>query len=241
MKVAKVDRIKLNKEQTVSMPQIPDVANCPVHLMPLKEWEDAFLADFSQLRLALSRFDNSEATVRSSCSVHGGQSFSKPLDSFLLENVDNMLRVEDSSQRVHCCAPETCGSPCSRAVANDNDGMDSVGSRSCRSDAGAGSEKCAAAALSVILEMDSVARVSMLRKRISAAERGRRLCWDDCVWLFALSAAVDCPLDADTCAAFRSLLRKCAILRAEKVELDDEVAMLNILATISGRYFGQLG
>ena len=53
MKVAKVDRTKLNKEQTVYMPLIPDIAKCPVHLMPLKEWEDAFLADFSELRLVL--------------------------------------------------------------------------------------------------------------------------------------------------------------------------------------------
>ncbi|KAK4848320.1 hypothetical protein QYF36_011645 [Acer negundo] len=45
--------------------------------------------------------------------------------------------------------------------------------------------------------------------------------------------------DADTCAALRSLLRKCASLRAGKSELDDEVVMLNILATLSGRYFGQ--
>ena len=38
-----------------------------------------------------------------------------------------------------------------------------------------------------------------------------------------------------TCA----LLRKCASLRAEKSELDDEVVMLNILVTIAGKYFKQ--
>ncbi|KDP42838.1 hypothetical protein JCGZ_23780 [Jatropha curcas] len=47
--------------------------------------------------------------------------------------------------------------------------------------------------------------------------------------------AVDTPLHADTNAALRSLLRKCASLRAAKSELDDEVIMLNILATLSGR------
>ncbi|CAI9770900.1 unnamed protein product [Fraxinus pennsylvanica] len=51
--------------------------------------------------------------------------------------------------------------------------------------------------------------------------------------------AVDCPLIADTCAALQSLLRKCGSLRAAKWELDDDVIMLNILTTISGRYFGQ--
>lgn len=51
VKVAKVERSKLNKEQTIYMPNIPDIAKCPDHLLPLKEWEDSFLADFSELRL----------------------------------------------------------------------------------------------------------------------------------------------------------------------------------------------
>lgn len=32
------------------MPQIPDVMKCPEKLLPLKQWEDSFLSDFSQLR-----------------------------------------------------------------------------------------------------------------------------------------------------------------------------------------------
>lgn len=51
VKVVKVERSVLIKEQTVYMPNIPDIAACPEHLMPSKEWEDAFLADFSKLRL----------------------------------------------------------------------------------------------------------------------------------------------------------------------------------------------
>jgi survival of motor neuron protein-interacting protein 1 len=98
---------------------------------------------------------------------------------------------------------------------------------------------CKYPTLPVILAMDSVARVSMLRRCIKLAETTDALSKNDCVWLFALCAAVDAPLDAGTCAALRGLLRKCASLRAGKSELDDEVIMLNILATISGRYFGQ--
>jgi survival of motor neuron protein-interacting protein 1 len=79
----------------------------------------------------------------------------------------------------------------------------------------------------------------MLLKRIRLLEPESTITRIECMWLFALCAAVDAPLDADTCAALRSLLRKCASIRAGKAELDDEVVMLNILATISGRYFGQ--
>lgn len=93
--------------------------------------------------------------------------------------------------------------------------------------------------LSVILRMDSVARVSTLKKRIRSVETMNTLSRNDCAWLFALCAAVDTPLDADTIAALRSLLRKCAILRAAKCELDDDIVMLNILITVAGRYYGQ--
>lgn len=93
--------------------------------------------------------------------------------------------------------------------------------------------------LTMLLGMDAVARVTMLRKHINMAETRSSLSMDECLWLFALCAAVDIPLDAETSAALRSLLRKCADLRAQKSELDEEVVMLNILAVISGRYFGQ--
>lgn len=33
------------------MPIIPDIEKCPEHLLPMKQWEDAFMADFSELRL----------------------------------------------------------------------------------------------------------------------------------------------------------------------------------------------
>lgn len=33
------------------MPQIPEIAKCPEHLMPSKQWEDAFLVEFSELRM----------------------------------------------------------------------------------------------------------------------------------------------------------------------------------------------
>ena len=88
--------------------------------------------------------------------------------------------------------------------------------------------------------MDSVARVSMLKKRISSFVGMNTLLRSYCLWLFALCAVVDTPLDADTSASLRSLLRKCADLLAGKSEIDEDVVMLNILSTISGRYFGQL-
>ena len=93
--------------------------------------------------------------------------------------------------------------------------------------------------LSTILAMDPASRMAMLRKRISLFESSNDLLKENCVWLFALCAVVETPLDADTCASLRCLLRRCAHLRASKAEVDDDVIMLNVLATISGRFFGQ--
>lgn len=50
VKVASLREKQVQKEQTPYMPNIPDIARCPEHLMPSKLWEDIFLKDFSQLR-----------------------------------------------------------------------------------------------------------------------------------------------------------------------------------------------
>lgn len=51
VRVAKVDRSKFNREQSDYMPKISEIAKCPEQLLPLKQWEDAFLSEFSELRL----------------------------------------------------------------------------------------------------------------------------------------------------------------------------------------------
>ncbi|XP_031274157.1 uncharacterized protein LOC116132626 [Pistacia vera] len=234
VKVAKRDQSKPSKEQSVYMPRIPDIPRCPEHLMPLKEWEDSFLADFSKLRQVLSGIENPssqlagklqdvvifhkdnescqlpDSTIAKTDELHSCQ----PVDSFshkIAADEPSLLNTEDDENSP--CHPNPKTSPIDDSTNHPT--------------------------LSAILKMDSVARVSMLRKRITSIETFSTLSRNDCVWLFSLCATVDTPLDADTSAAFRSLLRKCARLRAGKSELDDEVVMLNILATISGRYFGQ--
>lgn len=214
VKIAAVQGSKLNKEHTSYMPQIPDIASCPEHLLPLKEWEEAFLADFSELRLALSRLEGKTSSQLHSAAFVDQQHPSDQLpEDIVLDKFDCLISGEDDSS--------LSDDP---VLGNSLPKSSPFNSRP---------------TLSVILQMDAVARISMLRKRITAVQSMGTLPRDDCLWLFALCAAVDAPVDADTCAALRSLLRKCASLRANKSELDDEVIMLNMLVTISGRYFGQ--
>ncbi|XP_023540169.1 uncharacterized protein LOC111800622 [Cucurbita pepo subsp. pepo] len=205
--VAKVDRSNFKKERSVYMPVIPAIANCPQNLLPSKEWEDAFLADFSKLRQVLSC---PEGLMQSDFIFH------EKIDSVSPDSIDQPSVILPAND-IDSQPPEE---PNASTSSKENSGNNYP-------------------SLSAISKMNSVFRVSSLRKRINSLETQTTLSRTDCLWLFALSAAVDTPLDADTCASFRSLLRKCASLRAEKSELDDEVIMLNILATISGRYFGQ--
>ncbi|XP_030470339.1 uncharacterized protein LOC115688604 [Syzygium oleosum] len=213
VKVAKLDQSKFHKEQSSYMPVIPEIAKCPEHLMPLKQWEDAFLADFSMLRRALSSVETTGAEI-----LGEQRSLIKVAEEYSVQHPKS-----DASENFSGCqtareVDEAVPNPSRKSL---------------------GSEKSEDPTLSAILGMDSVARVSMLRKRINSVDAASLLSRNDCLWLFALCAAVDTPLDADTSASLRSLLRKCASLRTQKAELDDEVIMLNILATISGRYFGQ--
>ncbi|KAG4179931.1 hypothetical protein ERO13_A10G134400v2 [Gossypium hirsutum] len=227
VKIAKPDRTILNKEQSVYMPQIPEIAKCPEHILPLKHWEDAFLADFSELRLALLQMEDPNTEI--SCklpklSVREDDLFQLPA-SGVIEKLNSHATGEVRSDQV----------PLLNAADNK---ISSSHNNSCPKTSI--SDACGDyPTLSTIQKMDSVARVLMLRKWISSVENMSSLSRSSCVWLFALCAAIDTPLDADTCASLRSLLRKCANLRAGKCEVDDEVIMLNILATISGRYFGQ--
>ncbi|XP_073284248.1 uncharacterized protein [Primulina huaijiensis] len=177
--IAKIEK-SIGIEQTVYMPQIPEIMDCQENLLPIKQWEDCFLAYFSELRL-----------------------------SVITEYFNSLLSGYDPSTSEASSSPHALEEP------------NATGS------------------LSSILEMESAARTSMLKKRISLTENISTLTRNDCLWLFALCVAVDSPLDADTSSSLRSLLRKCASLRAAKANADDEVVMLNILATISGRYFGQ--
>ncbi|KAJ4839337.1 hypothetical protein Tsubulata_029972 [Turnera subulata] len=243
VKVAKIDRSKIVKEQSVYMPQIPDIAKCPENLLPSKQWEDEFLADFSQLRLLLSHNEAPSTILPQklpSLTIAQEQNpFSTALtDSIVVEKFNSL--VIDGAQPVVSDGSGLGNTTDSASIENEDDQISlSTQNPTCKSSANDSPPNYPT--LTAILAMDSVARVSKLKERIRVAETRSTLSRSECLWLFALCAAVDTPLHADSCAALRSLLRKCASLRAAKSEVDDEVIMLNILATISGRFFGQSG
>ncbi|CAH2058353.1 unnamed protein product [Thlaspi arvense] len=190
--VAEIDGSKyIKKEQSVYMPQIPEIPKCPEHLLPVKEWEDSLLSDFLHLRLALSQ------DAADKCYPDEEMMPSQSIEDVL---------VEIFNKRLEAVTDESFGG----------------------------------GVVAEIQGMDSVTRVSRLKKRISLVEKESGLESSDCKWVVALCASVDTPLDADSCASLRALLRKCASLRALEVEDEQVLIMANMLITIAGRFFGQM-
>ncbi|GLT96783.1 hypothetical protein SLE2022_143820 [Rubroshorea leprosula] len=227
VKVVKLEKCKINKVQSIYMPQIPEIASCPDPLLPLKQWEDEFLSDFSELRQVILHLEDTSNNISGKLQpVFVKSSSCQHPVSVTIERYNNL-----TTDKVNSCQ-SSLSSATNRTMSPSHEDLSSS-----ETTVGDGSNDYPT--LSVIQKLDFVARVSMLRKRISLFETMANLSKKDCAWLFALCAAIDTPLDADTSASLRSLLRKCASLRAEKTNVDDEVIMLNILATISGRYFGQ--
>ncbi|KAK9664852.1 hypothetical protein RND81_14G073700 [Saponaria officinalis] len=188
VKVVKLDDRRIT-EQSAYMPKIPDIEKCPPLFVPSRHWEDEFIAEFSDLRLAVSMFwDTDDANLEDADTII----FSRPVNTKHASK--NLASIELPA-----------GGP----------------------------------TLSTLVAMDPVTIVALLNKRISMFDSASNISKDDCAWLFALCAVVETPLDADTSASMRCLLRRCAKLRAEKDEFDDEVVMLNILVTIAGKIFGQ--
>ncbi|WVZ61356.1 hypothetical protein U9M48_011251 [Paspalum notatum var. saurae] len=174
--VAKIDLTAARKEQTPYMPEIPDIPKCSPDLCASKQWEDAFVTDFTKTRLIFSELDSSD---------------------------------EPSGVKKVSLKPGTSSEPQTDPT------------------------------LTMLRNMDAVSRAATLRNYIDMIQSLDALSRNNCLWLFALCAAIESPLDAETCASLRSMLRKCATILAAKTAMDDEVAMLSILMTISGRYFGQ--
>lgn len=227
---AKIDREKIASKQTVYMPVIPPVPECSIELLPSKDWIKAFQADFSNLRAELSNHmppleDISQdllplPPIRNKA-IWKTFCFCRTNYSDLHDNLIDKEEGDVASVDLH---EENCTSSTDEdAIGNEN--------------------VCEVAAhlplLKILLRLDEVSRATLFRYHVSWLQEQQNLSYERALWLFALAAVVDAPLDDQTSASFRDLLRKCAELRMHKKYVDEELHMLNILITIAGVYFGQ--
>lgn len=291
--VAKVDPKKF-AEQTPYMPAIPSVSACSPDLLPSKEWETEFLADFSNLRMKYAEPIPEERKFNGPLpSIHnqvGWETFCFGKSTSLVEEetVDNSestgelmeeanMSTEDQPKRADEVILEgvmdnpslpnldsVTDFPALNATSSDDELRSShqpaLKSRKHATEASPMLIKALVKnapkddvkrkpielkgphppLLGILMRLDEVKRAALLRYHIAWLERVDDLPEGRAQWLFALSAVVDKPLDAQTMAAYRTLLRRCASLRATKTSAENvELCRLNMLIAIAGRYFGQ--
>jgi survival of motor neuron protein-interacting protein 1 len=89
--------------------------------------------------------------------------------------------------------------------------------------------------------MDAVSRAVILKNYIDMIQSLDTLSRDNYMQLFALCVTIHTPFGRGDMFTKGLAVQVChaAIILGSKTEMDDEVVMLNILMTISGRYFGQ--
>ena len=94
--------------------------------------------------------------------------------------------------------------------------------------------------LRLLRRLDEVSRACLLRMHIGWIMNLKELAKDRACWLFAVAVIVDRPLDANTSSALATLFRKCSELKSTVTTREDPIiAMLDILLSIAGSYFGQ--
>ncbi|PQM33866.1 uncharacterized protein Pyn_07017 [Prunus yedoensis var. nudiflora] len=157
VRVAKLDRSKFNIEQSDYMPKIPEIAKCPEQLLPLKQWEDAFLAEFSELRLALSRFEGYNASTsldpQSKNLLHDSHQLP---GSIVFEKFANVKPKEIDIHWPHDCL----GSSIDQLSLSTTEGSNaSLPAENFSPKSHVSQSSSDSPLLSVILPMDSVARV----------------------------------------------------------------------------------
>jgi survival of motor neuron protein-interacting protein 1 len=95
--------------------------------------------------------------------------------------------------------------------------------------------------LSVLATLDERRTAGMLRQMVKWVECAPSLDEPHAQWLFALLCALSTPMDANTAASLRALVRWCYKRRALVTEADSEVERCNIVLMIAGRFFSQGG
>ncbi|GBG64922.1 hypothetical protein CBR_g48670 [Chara braunii] len=312
VKTVRVDPKKLKASQTAYMPKIPDVPVCPQHLCPSKEWQSAFLADFSSLRQSLQNLERPQpgrpglrlpkakdeagwkafclgrcqsaanaatseltmtrgtssgdesagtgATGTSSIGEVAGQETSSMGESAgagtslrgesVRQRTDSGVCYDGQQMPAECAGQDRSSSSIKEEVSDGADATSTATSsattdRICSGGRKEGDDNNSAQSalqptLDVMVKLDDVTTASLLCRQIDWLENAANISEHRFAWLFALLAQVGKPLDADTTAAIRSLLRCCCRLRSTKQSVDDpEMPRLNILIAIAGKYFGQ--
>eukprot|EP01132_Coremiostelium_polycephalum_P007628 gene7628-9384_t len=94
--------------------------------------------------------------------------------------------------------------------------------------------------INLIIQLDHILIVNLVEYHIEWLEN-KELNQQRSYWIYVLLSVLEKPIDSDTAANLRSLLRRLALLRSKIDSKDDPLLpSINILFTIVAKYFNQL-
>ncbi|KAL3676029.1 hypothetical protein R1sor_025977 [Riccia sorocarpa] len=110
--VAQIAPEKLAAEQTPYMPELPAIPQCPPELLPSKDWESSYLADFTQLRKELARLrsppESCSGRLPSACDKGAWEILCfGSITSVQLEDLEEPVSSTDGATTPATTSPET--------------------------------------------------------------------------------------------------------------------------------------
>ena len=242
-KASPIDPAKL-QPQTRYMPAVEDAAPCDPSLLPPSKWQDDLVANVSELRRYLARWEAR------------GVPDKVPVAD--LPEPSDRPGWHERCFGVPLTARRNGGSGGGMSRTDGTDGGE-TGSNSgaisaAAAGAGAGRGNGGGAAqqplLSLVLSFDEVTSLALLRHHVSwlcqqgghqNAQRRAIPLRERALWIFALLLKIDKAICAETGALLRRLLRRCAQIRAALEKDSSDLAYVNLIITVADRYFGQGG
>ncbi|GAM17183.1 hypothetical protein SAMD00019534_003580, partial [Acytostelium subglobosum LB1] len=215
--VANIDYSKINNRPSSKyFTPPPKLTKCREELMPSAEWETHFLASFSEYRQRLQyQLSNNQPSINQS--TH----------SIKLPHLN-----DKKSWSVYCfgSTPSSSSSSSSSSASAQSPPAANITTSSVGNQPSTGA----------LGQMDHLMIVQLIEYHVEWLE-AKELSKERSSWLYTLLSLLEKPIDADTSANLRSLLRRLAVLRSKIDDVNDPILpSINILITIVAKYFNQL-
>jgi survival of motor neuron protein-interacting protein 1 len=235
--VSDIDPRKYDNKQTQFASLPPPLPAAPPGIAPSREWETKFLAEFAEMKQTLRYMATQPLPQLSITLPHpndgrgwfllcfgANERRQKPSNDHE-QNKNSQMDIDTAHQQTDY---STASSSVSASTASNMPStITSIGTHALPP------------LLSIVLHLDDVTVQALLHHHIQWFET-RPMTAQRAQWFYALLARLEKPLDPDTAASLRTLLRRSAVLRSKMTDPRDPLLpALNIIITIVAKYFNQ--
>lgn len=218
-----IDPDSFKHKQTSYLPKIELAMACPEAFRPDPEWEQAFAANFSAIRDSVAKVQPLELSQEPLPGLRDAKSWLY----FVMGSNATLERTEEEEDE----KASSSGGGAKKGESSSS-AADSSASALSRESSGH------LPVLSLLCRFDQVT-IRMLIELLTRTDFTSTFGYHLCVWLFALLAQLDKPLNDDMSFVLRNLFRKLSRTRASQKKEGNIVAYCNMLLTIIHAVFQQ--